>query len=327
MSARTGGRLMVAVTGAAGFVGRAVCRLLAERGHEVAGLVRTAGAGLPSGVAERVCGDLEQTAALSEFFANVDVVLHLAARVHRMHEDAADPLAAHRATNRDLALNLARSAAEAGVRRFVLASTVKVMGENSPPDRPFTESDRPMPLDPYGVSKLEAEEGVFALAREGRMEAVALRPPLVHGPGVRANFEKLVRAVARGIPLPFGLVRNRRSFLHVDNLALAFCLCAERPEAANRVYLVRDGRDLSTADLIRLIGEGLGRPARLLPVPPALLRLGAACLGKGATAARLLGDLCVDDTAIRRDLGFAAPLDAEEGIRATARSFAQGGAA
>jgi len=317
----------VAVTGAAGFVGRAVCRLLAERGHKVAGLVRTAGANLPSGVAEKVCGDLEQAAARPELFANADVVLHLAARVHRMHEDAADPLAAHRAANRDLALALARSAAEAGVRRFVLASTVKVMGENSPPGRPFTEADRPLPLDPYGVSKLEAEEGLFALAREGRMEAVALRPPLVYGPGVRANFEKLVGVVARGIPLPFGLVKNRRSFLHVDNLALAFCLSAERPEAANRVFLVRDGRDLSTAELIRLIGEGLGRPARLLPVPPALLRFGAACLGKGDVAARLLGDLCVDDAALRRDLGFAPPLDAEEGIRATARSFAEGGAA
>lgn len=324
MTIGTGQALRVAVTGAAGFVGRAACRCLLARGHEVLGLVRKPGAGLPEGVTEKACGDLATAVQDSGFFADVDVIVHLAARVHRMREDAADPLAAHRAANRDLALALARSAMSAGVRRVVLASTVKVMGENSPGGRPFTEADRPAPLDPYGVSKLEAEEALFALSAGGRIESVALRPPLVHGPGVRANFERLMRAVAGGLPLPFGLVRNKRSLLHVDNLALALAVCAERPEAAGRVFLVRDGCDLSTADLIRLIGEGLGRPARLLPIPPALLRLGASCLGRGAAADRLLGDLCVDDSAIRRDLGYAPAVDAEEGIRMTARAFAAG---
>jgi len=317
--------LRIAVTGAAGFVGRAVCRRLVRRGHEVFGLVRAAGAALPSGVREAVCGDL--AGAAPGLFAGMDAVIHLAARVHRMREDAADPLAAHRAANRDLTLALARAAAEAGTRRFVFASTVKVMGENSPPGRPFTEADRPAPQDPYARSKLEAEEGLFALARAGGMQAVALRPPLVHGPGVRANFARLVRAVERGLPLPLGLVRNRRSLLHVDNLALALALACERPEAVGRAYLLRDGQDLSTAGLVRLIAEGLGRPARLLPVPPVLLRLAAACLGRGAAARRVLGDLCVDDAAIRRELGYAPEVDALQGVRDTARAVAAGEAA
>lgn len=325
--ARVTASLRVAVTGAAGFVGSAVCRCLVARGHDVLGLVRGAGAGLPQGVLKAAVGDLAEAAARDGLFANVDVVIHLAARVHRMQEDATDPLAAHRAANRDLTLALFSAAEACGVRRFVFASTVKVMGETSPVGRPFTEADRPAPEDPYGISKLEAEEALFARARAGGTQAVALRPPLVHGPGVRANFARLVGAVARGIPLPFGLVRNQRSLLHVDNLALALALACERPEAANRAYLLRDGRDLSTADLIRLIGEGLGRPARLLPVPPAFLRLAAACLGKGGAARRLLGDLCVNDAAIRRDLGYAPVIEAEEGVRRTAASFLPGGAA
>ncbi|EPR34521.1 NAD-dependent epimerase/dehydratase [Alkalidesulfovibrio alkalitolerans DSM 16529] len=324
-----GAKLHMAVTGAAGFVGRAVCAELLARGHEVTALTRSADARtsghLPEGVRERAVGDLAMPQGLAEALRGVSVVVHLAARVHRMREDASDPLAAHRAANRDLTLALAREAAAQGVRRLVFCSTVKVLGERTAPGRPFRDDDPPAPEDPYAVSKREAEEGLFAMDREGVIEAVAVRPTLVVGPGAGGNLARLAAAVARGLPLPLGLANNRRSLVSLPNLALALALAAEHEAAPGKAYLVRDDRDISTAELCRLLGEGMGRSARLLPVPPGLISFLARLAGKGAACGRLLGDLCVDDARIRAELGYTPLADLGESVRAMGRAFAAGG--
>lgn len=268
--------MTVLVTGATGFVGRAVCLRLAKAGIPVR----------PAGRAE--IGDLAQPIDWAPHLDGATAVVHLAARVHVMRDDAADPLAAFRRINRDATALLAAAATQAGVSRFVFMSSVKAMGEGR--DAPYTAADTPAPADPYGISKWEAEKALKGIAL-GRMDAVVLRPPLVYGPRVGGNFHTLLRSVDRGVPLPFGAVRNRRSLISVGNLADAVAWALQAPPGT---YLPSDRRDLSTPVLIRAVAAALGRPARLIAVPPAWLRAAGTLLGRRAAIDRLLGSLTVD---------------------------------
>lgn len=310
----------VLVTGANGFVGRAVRTVLRQAGHATLPAVRR-----PSGLAEeRVVGDIDPATDWRAALSGVESVVHLAARVHVMNDSAMDPLTAFRSINTAGTLNLARQCAAAGVRRFVFVSSVKVNGEERA--APYTEADAPAPEDAYALSKWEAEQGLRQIAAETGLEVVILRPPLVYGPGVGANFLALLRAVARGMPLPLGAIDNRRSLIYVGNLAAAILCCLEHPAAAGKTFLVSDGEDVSTSGLVRRMAAALGRPARLLPVPPALLRFAARLAKKSALAIRLLDSLTVDSSAIRRELGWSPPFTLDEGLRETAAWYLSQGA-
>ena len=245
--------------------------------------------------------------------SGVTAVVHLAARVHVMRDTAADPLSEFRRVNVDGTLNLARAAAAAGVKRFVYLSSLKVNGESGT----FAADDPPAPQDAYGISKHEAEAGLRMIAAHGTLEVVIIRPPLVYGPGVRANFAALVRAIARGIPLPLGAVRNLRSLVGIDNLVDFILTCIGHPAATNETFLVSDGEDLSTTDLARRLARAMGRRARLIPVPAAALMLMATAIGRRDVAERLLGSLQVDISKSRRRLAWNPPISVDEGLRRT----------
>lgn len=276
----------VLVTGASGFVGGAIVRRLASQGWVVrAGLrqpARGTSAGWPTGAQAVQVGDLAAHTDWQPALAGVQAVVHCAARVHVMRETAADPLAAFRLVNLDGSLRLARQAAAAGVRRFIFISSIGVNGAATTPGRPFTADDTPAPHSPYARSKLEAELALQALARESGMAVTVIRPPLVYGPGAPGNFASVVRAVQRGWPLPLGAIHNRRSLVAVGNLAHLVETCLDHPAAANQTFLVSDGDDLSTTALLRGVGQALGRPARLIPMPAALLTGTARLLGRTA---------------------------------------------
>lgn len=305
--------MKLVVTGSSGFVGRALTASLRAAGHTVVGTGRTRQEGGDVAVGE-IGPDTDWSAAL----AGADGVIHLAARVHVMHDTASDPLAAFRAVNTLGSIALARQAAAAGVKRLVFLSSVKVSGEGGA----FTDAETSDPQDPYGVSKAEAEEGLRRVAAETGLEVVILRPPLIYGPGVKANFQRLMQTVERGVPLPLGAIDNRRSLLYVGNLVDAIALCMSHPAAAGRSYLVSDGDPVSTPALIREIAAALDRPARLLPVPPGLIRLAGRLLGKEKEVSRLLGSLTLDNGALKQDLGWRPPFTLRQGLAETARKWA-----
>lgn len=311
---------MVLLTGATGFVGAALIERLARMGDgRIRACTRDASAVFPATVETFVIDDLSSQTCWDHAFDSVSVVVHAAARVHVMNETAADPLREFRRVNVDGTLHLARCAARAGVRRFVFISSIKVNGEATLPGQAFSESDVPAPSDPYGISKLEAEQGLFALAQETGMQVVVVRPPLVYGPGVGANFLSMMRWLRRGVPLPLGAIQNRRSLVALGNLADLVAVCAEHPAAANQVWLAADGEDLSTSQLLRRMGQALGKPARLLPVPAWMLGAVCAVIGKRGFAQRLCGSLQVDISKARQLLGWVPPLSVDEGLRRAAR--------
>jgi len=318
----------ILVTGANGFVGNATYIALSNADFMVMRAIRYK--------TERVresgwddsgliaLPDLESSFDITKLLQGFDTVIHLAARVHVMGEPAAVAAERHQAVNAEGTRRLAEQASHAGVRRFVYLSSVKVLGESAPSDRPFTDTTPAAPVDPYGQSKLAAEDNLFRVADRSGMEAVVLRPPLIYGRGVRANFNALIRLCNSPWPLPFGAVaHNRRSMVHVENLADALRFACTDDGLVGRRALVADDTCLSTADLCRHIRQALGRSPRLVPVPPAMLNRAAAILGKRAAAERLLGSLVVDPVLLRRDRGWSPPVGLDEAMARTVQTGLQ----
>jgi nucleoside-diphosphate-sugar epimerase len=305
------------VTGASGFIGRALCESLAASGRAPRRAVRQPSAGTPDSSA---IGDIGPDTDWKSALEGVRCVVHLIARTHVLRETAADPLSEYRRINVMGTERLAREAAASGVRRLVFLSSVKVNGEHTS-TRPYTEDDMPQPEDAYGISKLEAEQALARIAGETRLEIVVLRPPLVYGPGVKGNFLRLMDIVTRGVPLPLGSAINHRSLVYVGNLVDAVIKAIDAPQAAGRVYLVSDGEDVSTPELIREIAKALGVDTRLFPCPTPLLRIAGMLSGRGAETARLIGSLQVDSSRIRRELGWHPRFRLEQGLAETARWY------
>ena len=307
MAAAIPHQLTVAVTGASGFVGRTLVRRLgAMEGITCRACYRSAPSAPPPGCDVQVTGDLLDGEGWGPALAGADAVVHTAARAHVMQETAADALAAYRRMNVEGTLSIAGAAAEAGVRRFVFLSTAKVNGEGTPIDSPFTEDDPPAPQDPYAVSKLEAEQGLWAIQRMTGMAVVVLRPPLVIGPDAKGNIARLRRWITRGLPLPLGAIANLRSVISLDSLCDVIAAALVREAAANQTYLVADA-DLSTPDLVRQLADELGRPAHLIPVPTGILRLAGRLARRDAEVDRLVGSFRVDASRAQRDLGLGGP--------------------
>jgi nucleoside-diphosphate-sugar epimerase len=311
----------VLVTGANGLVGRALCRTLAVHGHDVTALVRRGDVGV-DGVREwrHSAADFVGLPEAWPDGLSPDCVVHLAARVHVMRDEAPDPLAAFCATNVEGTLRVARAAQVRGARRLVFVSSIKAVAETDG-GVPLAESAEPAPLDPYGRSKRAAEDALWRLSEETGLEVVVVRPPLVYGPGVGANFLQMMDALWRGVPLPFGSVDARRSLVYTENLADALMHCATDARAANACFHVADADDLSVAQLLRGLGRHLSKPVRLIAVPSWLLRAAGALTGRAAQMERLTTSLQVDASHIREQLGWRPPFAVDEGLEATARWY------
>lgn len=318
----------VMVTGASGFVGHALCAAFIERGFHLRGATRS-DCELPAGAESVIVGAIDEVADWTDALRGIDVVIHLAARVHITQDLAADPFAEFVKINVHGTANLARQAARAGVKRLVFVSSIKVHGEatlsmnrrhagvNGAP-RIFTESDEPKPHGPYAISKWRAEQALQRIALETGLEIVVVRPPLVYGPGVKGNFAGLLAAIEKGLPLPLAGADNVRSLVYVGNLADALIVCATHPSAAGQTYIVSDGEAVSTADLVDRIASALGRRNHSFYLPQGLLRAVAALLGRSDRVDRLFGSLLVSDAKIRGELGWIPPYSLEQGLRATA---------
>lgn len=307
----------ILVTGANGFVGRAVCRRLQATGCSVVAVVRDETVETNADEA-RFGGDLALDHPMDQLVAGADAIVHLAARVHVMDDPSGDPETAHGRMNVGATKRLAEAGLRQGIKRFVFLSSIKVNGEETT-DAPFTAEDQPSPQDAYGRSKWEAEQILLELAAREGLEPVILRVPLVYGPGVKANFRSLLKLCDTAMPLPFGAVtENRRSLIFVENLADAIATAIGHPDAGGQTFLVSDGTPVSTASLAAAIRGAFGRPAGLVPVPPGFLRLLLSLLGKSATADRLTGSLELDNGLIRQRLGWTPPATFQEGLAATA---------
>jgi nucleoside-diphosphate-sugar epimerase len=318
----------VLVTGANGFIGRALCAKMVAEGWQVRGAVRSMAriADLPTGVEIVQIGSIGPEIDWSQALSGVDTVVHLAGRTHVVREWAQDPLVEFRKVNVAGTESLARSSAALGVRRLIFISSVKVNGEQTgltldDKGLMFSEKDSPNPQDAYAQSKLEAEQILNRLAEESQLELVIIRPPLVYGPGVGANFLRLMRIVHRGIPMPFSSVKNARSFVYVGNLADAIVTCVPHPKALGKTFLVSDGEEVSTPDLIRRIASVLGRPARLVPFPISLMYLAGKLTGRTTDVDRLVGSLVVDSSRIRGELEWTPPYTMSQGLSETALWF------
>jgi nucleoside-diphosphate-sugar epimerase len=309
----------VLITGLNGFVGRALGVKLVDKGFNANGAVRSlAPVELPDAITTFLIKDIDSKTDWQKALEGVKVVIHLAARVHVMNDTAIDALAEYRKVNVEGALNLARQSVDAGVQRFIFISSIKVNGEGTLLGHPYTAEDQPDPVDPYGISKREAEDALRRLAVETGLEVVIIRPPLVYGPGVKANFQRMMRWLDKGMPLPLGAIHNKRSLLALDNLIDLIVTCIHHPRAANQIFLAGDGEDLSTSELMRRMSAALGKKAWLAPVPAFLLEWGAALLGKHEIAQRLCGSLQIDISKTCDQLDWKPPVTVEEGLRKTA---------
>lgn len=308
------------ITGANGFVGRLLCAELLMRQMSVRAALRSAQSRV-EGTEVAIVGAIDGKTDWTNALHGIDVVIHLAARVHVMQEDARDPLEEFRKVNLLGTENLARQAARAGVKRLVYVSSIKVNGEATRAGEKFTETDILSPQDPYGISKWEAEQALHRVAKETGLEVVIVRPPLVYGKGVKGNFAQMLKVLSRGIPLPLASVDNLRSLIYVENLADALILCATHPAAPGQTYLASDGEDISTPDLLRQLGEAMGYPAHLFPCPQALLKLAGRLACRAEQVERLLGSLQINSDKIRRELSWQSPYTLEQGLRATAEGY------
>ncbi len=308
------------VTGANGFVGRALCESAAAKLGRVTGVTRKPCC-WNANVENVIVGTLDDAADWRNVLNGCDVVVHLAARVHVMHDTSSNPLAEFRKVNVAGTEHLARSAAAAGVKRLVYVSSIKVNGEQTRFGEPYTETSLPAPQDPYGVSKWEAEQALHKVAEETGLEVVIVRPPLIYGSEVKGNFARMLKVLHKGMPLPLASVHNLRSLVYVQNFADALLACATHPAAAGQTYLVSDGEDVSTPELLRVLGAAMGHSARLFAVPPSLLQWGGALLGKSDQLSRLLGSLQVDSGKIRRELNWTPPYSLQQGLQATAEWY------
>lgn len=317
--------MRILITGASGFVGQALVRQLASEGHHHLRAALRPTAKLPADsstlekvIIEELAPDTNWSAALE----GMEAVVHCAARVHVMNETAGDPLSEFRRTNVEGTLALARQAQQAGVRRFIFISSIKVNGEETQPGRPFTADDTPAPADPYGISKMEAEQALRELARNGTMEVVVIRPVLVYGPGVKANFLSMIRWLDKGIPLPLGgISSNRRSLVALDNLVDLICVCLSHPDAAGQVFLVSDGEDLSTTAMLRRISLALGKSPFLPSIPASWLMLAARMMGRPGIAQRLCGSLQVDISKNRDLLGWTPRTTVDAAFQKTVEAY------
>ena len=297
-------------------MGAALCSKLNVSGFEVRGVVRFSNFATSVPLTEHVAvGNLDAASEWASALAGVSCVIHSAARAHVMHETLGDALAAYRAVNVDGSRRLAEQAAAAGVRRFVYLSSVKVNGEQTALGAPFLRSDTPAPQDAYGTSKWEAEQALWEISAKTGLEVVVVRPPLVCGPGVKGNLARLLKLVRLGLPLPLSAVQNKRSLIGLDNLVDLLIRCVDHPEAAGQTFLVSDGEDLSTPDLIRHMSAAMNRSPRLFPLPISLLRLAGSASGKRAEIDRLVGSLQIDSSHTRQVLSWAPPVSVQEGIR------------
>lgn len=313
---------MILVTGATGFVGRAVVqRLLAiDEPLQVVVAVRRDGQQWPANVLPRVTGGLEPSTDWTVALDGVLTIIHCAARVHVMSDKTSDSLEDFRRVNVHGTLNLARQAVKAGVRRFVFISSIGVNGAETF-QQPYLPEDVAEPHSPYAVSKYEGELGLRDLAAETGIEVVIIRPPLVYGPCAPGNFGSLMRWLMRGVPLPLGAIYNQRSLVSLCNLVDLIVICIEHPAAANQTFLVSDGEDVSTTEFLRRMGQAMGYPARLIPVPASWLKMAAVLAGKPDVAKRLCGSLQVDIEKTRRLLGWSPPLSLNEGLKKAAEGL------
>jgi len=310
----------ILLTGVTGFVGRALVNEMLRLELTVVAAVRSLSADLPGDVRQHVVGDFLLNTEWLSALNDIDVVIHTAARVHIMNDQVTDPLSEFRKVNVAGTLNLARQAAEAGVTRFIFISSIKVNGEMTNEGFPFRPDDNINVTDPYGLSKYEAEQGLLALAKNTSMEVVIIRPPLIYGPGVKANFRSLLKWVNRGLPLPFSLIQNKKSFVALDNLVDFIILCANHSKAANEIFLISDGEDVSTAELLRKIAKAFDKKAILLPIPVSLMKVVAKGLGKEDVANRLFGSLQVDSSKARDLLGWEPVVTMDEQLKKMAKA-------
>lgn len=315
---REDGRILV--TGANGFIGRSLCDKLYRQSRSVRAAMRVANSQIKCSETVLV-NSIDAETDWSDLLLDVKVVFHLAARVHVMKDEVLDSLEEFRKVNVEGTLNLARQAVNAGVRRFIFISTIKVNGENTPLGKPYTCFDSPAPIDPYAISKREAEDGLRKIAMETGMEVVIIRPTLIYGPGVKANFHSMLCWLDKGIPLPFGAISNKRSLVALDNLLDLIVTCIDHPAAANQTFLVSDGEDMSTTELLERMAFALGKQARLLPVSMSLLHKVARLLGKQDLYQRLCQSLQVDISKTRELLSWTPPMSVDEALRKTATDF------
>ena len=307
----------ILITGANGFVGTALCaELLQSTSHTVFAAQRH-----PLFLPGLKPIPITHLADLTPHLPQIDAIVHLAARVHQMHDTAPDPLAAFRAVNTTATAHLAQAAAQAGVKRFIYLSSIKVNGEHTRPGQPFTAQDLPHPQDPYGISKAEAENQLRQIAQHTGLEVVIIRPPLIYGPGVKANFHNLMTWVDCGIPLPLGAIPNRRSLVALPNLVDLMITCLTHPAAAHQTFLVSDNHDLSTPELLKTMARALGKPSRLIPIPSPWLQALATLVGKPHLAQRLCSSLQVDIRPIQHRLGWTPPVSISDAMAITAQDF------
>jgi UDP-glucose 4-epimerase len=308
------------VTGANGFVGQALCGEALKQQYSVITVTRK-NFHIPGQLQNVVIESYQESLALSNGLSQVDVVIHLAARVHVMNESENDALAAYRRVNVQNTLELASTAVAAGVKRFIYLSSIKVNGEQTFPGKPFTADDVPLPQDPYGISKLDAEVALLELGKASGMEIVIIRPPLVYGPGVGANFAAMMRAVSSGIPLPLGAIENQRSMVAIENLVDLILLCTQHPLAPGKVFLVSDDQDVSLSNLLRKLIAMMKVRTLLIPIPVPTIRFMAQVLGKRNVAQRLCGSLQVDIQKTKDLLGWKPPFTLDQGLQKTVRQY------